>query len=67
MRTPKLDWEALKPLLYNLKYERKLSLTEINTYLHEQYGKHVTNARLSQIFTGWKFQDEANINEGAST
>lgn len=66
MKTPRLDWEALKPLLLNLKYERHLSLTEINTYLHEQYGKHVTNARLSQIFTNWRYQDEALKNEQRS-
>jgi len=57
MRTPKLDWTALKPLLENLKYGQGKSLTEISAYLSENYGKTVTAARLSQIFSGYKRQE----------
>lgn len=54
MRTPKLPWEKLKDELIDLKYGQGMSLTKINAYLYEKYGKAVTNARLSQIYTSWK-------------
>lgn len=66
MRTPKLDWEALKPLMLNLRQDRRLTLSQINEYLFENYGKCVTNARLCQVYKAWKDHSEAvKINEGA--
>lgn len=52
-RKPKLDWELYKEQLLQLKSEGK-SLTDIQKVLYEKTGVSITNARLSQIFTGWK-------------
>lgn len=54
MRTPTIPWEEYKEQLLQLKYTEKKSLTEINKILFEKLGKCVTNARLSQVYTGWK-------------
>lgn len=54
MRKPTIDWEAYREQLCSLRYEQKKSLTDINKILYEQLGRCVTNARLSQVFTGWK-------------
>lgn len=54
MRKPTIDWEAYREQLCSLRYEQKKSLTDINKILFEQLGRCVTNARLSQVFTGWK-------------
>lgn len=54
MRTPKLDWKALQPLMENLRYVQKKSLTEICAYLFEHYQVSITAARVSQIFSEYK-------------
>ena len=54
MRTPKFDWEAHKDQLLELKLVQKKSLTEINKTIFEKTGIKYTNARLSQVFSGWK-------------
>lgn len=51
-RKPRIDWELYKPQLLQLKQEGK-SLTEINKTLFDRLGVCVTNARLSQVFSGW--------------
>lgn len=58
MRKPTIDWEAYREQLCSLRYEQKKSLTDINKILFEQLGRCVTNARLSQVFTGWKNEPE---------
>lgn len=63
MRTPKLDWKALRPLMENLKYVQGKSLTEVSQYLFDNYGKTVTAARLSQIYSGWREEIQAEQNE----
>lgn len=61
-RKPKLDWEAYKDQLLQLRAEKK-SLTDINAILYEKTGVSVTNARLSQIFTQWARQYLADLAE----
>jgi hypothetical protein len=61
-RKPKFDWPALRPMMENLKYGQNKSLSQIAVYLHENYGKTVTQARLSQIYTGWKNGEQVNAN-----
>lgn len=53
-RKPRIDWEAYREQLETLRYTEKKSLTEINRILQEKFGTSVTNARLSQVFSGWK-------------
>jgi hypothetical protein len=58
-----------------LKHKEKKSLTQINEILYEKLGIKYTNARLSQVFTGWKTPEdigggiittENHLNEGRS-
>ena len=66
MRTPSIPWEVYREQLIQLKYVEKKSLSEINKILFEKLGKSVTNARLSQVFTAWRDEEEAiKINQGA--
>jgi hypothetical protein len=59
LRTPKLDWSvpAFKQELLDLRKAGK-SLTDVNKHLYEKYGISFTNARLSQVFSAYKKQDQ---------
>lgn len=61
-RTSKIAWETYKEQLLALKAEGK-TLAQISAVLHEKLGTTVTAARLSQIFTGWKEQEDVKRNE----
>ena len=68
MRTPRLDWRALRPMLENLKYGQGKSLNDVSKYLYETYGTTVTAARLSQIYKSFKEDvQEANAKEANGT
>lgn len=51
-RTPRIDWEAYKEQLIELRKTKTLS--EIAAVLQEKVGTTVTPARLSQLFTQWR-------------
>lgn len=57
-RPAKLDWELYKDQLLQLKKDGK-SLTEINKILYEKIGVGFSNARISQKFTQWARDPEA--------
>ncbi len=65
-RRSRVDWEAYKEQLIELRYVQGKSLNEINQVLHEKLGVSFTAARISQVFSNWKKEkqeDVANVEE----
>jgi hypothetical protein len=65
MRTPTIPWDVEKQKLLEFR-QRGLSYGDINKYLHATYGHSVTQARLSQVFTGWRKEILADVDRSVA-
>ena len=63
MRTPTIPWEVEKIKLLDFR-ARGFSYKKVSEYLYATYGRTVTQARLSQVFNGWKNEETPESLEG---